>query len=241
MARKRTYLVKDFLSEFDWAVKNFYVKQGRGFEQFLHGASVHFHERLIAIVRRRGGYPARWIGEEPYFVELLYAMLASWGMDSQRARLVDFAEFEGAVHVLLQSRILRHFEGVAIKEIDNAWRDRLRELWDLLGRECRIMVGASIMVGSSKLLHHIVPDAFPPMDGSYTLDFLSHLAPTEVHRINSSQAQRPDFETFYKGMLFFGMVSRKVRNIDKYVGARPMSGSVPKVIDNAIVAWWATK
>jgi hypothetical protein len=80
-AKKRTYLVKDFLAEFDWAAKDFYEKKGRGFEQFLHGASVHFHERFIGIVRKRGGHPSRWIGEEPYFVELLYAMLASWGME----------------------------------------------------------------------------------------------------------------------------------------------------------------
>jgi hypothetical protein len=102
------------------------------------------------------------------------------------------------------------------------------------------MMGVSIIVGSSKLLHHMLPDVFPPIDGSYPLDFLGHLGPSESYRIGASQLLWPDFETFYNAMLFFGMVARKVSNIDQYVGARPMSGSVRKVIDNAIIAWWAT-
>jgi hypothetical protein len=103
------------------------------------------------------------------------------------------------------------------------------------------MRGASVIVGSSKVLHHIVPDVFPPIDGSYTLDLLSHLPPSDSYRISRSQLQRPDFETFYKTMQFFSMVRRKVRNIESMVSARPMGGSVPKVIDNAIIAWWATE
>jgi hypothetical protein len=75
MARQR-YRVSEFLSDFDWAAKDFYRKRGRGFEKFLHGASVHFHARLIEITRRRGGYPSRWADQEPYFADLLYAVVS---------------------------------------------------------------------------------------------------------------------------------------------------------------------
>lgn len=238
---KTQYVLRDFIADFDWAARDFYEKRGRGFEKFLHGASVHFHARLIAIVRRRGGQPWRWIREEPYFIDLLYAMLASWGMDSQKARLVDFDEFEGAVRGLVESRIFRQFESMTIRMIDATWRDRLRDLWELLGRDCKIMMGESIIVGSSKLLHHLLPDVFPPIDRTYTLDLLGHLAPTEPYRVTASQQLRPDFDAFFKAMLLFGAVAREVPHFEPYLGKGPMSGSVPKVIDNAVIAWWGTE
>lgn len=237
---KDRYRVKDFLVDFDWAANDFYQNRGRGFEKFLHGASAHFHGRLIEIVRRRGVFPSRWIREEPYFIELLYAMLASWGMDSQKARLVDFANFEKAVSDLVNSNAFRAFEGVGIRAINSEWRERLRELWVLLSKECKIMMGESIIVGSSKLLHYLLPDAFAPIDRTYTLDFLNHLDPSESYRISTAQVMAPGFEVFEKAMLFFGEVGREVPNVEKYLGRGQMSGSVPKVIDNAVIAWWGT-
>jgi len=50
----------------------------------------------------------------------------------------------------------------------------------------------------------------------------------------------PSFEVFEKAMLFFGEVGREVPNVEKYLGRGQMSGSAPKVIDNAVIAWWGT-
>ena len=111
---------------------------------------------------------------------------------------------------------MQEFDGLSLMKINASKRDALRRLWELLGRDCKIMRGASIIVGSSKVLHHIVPDVFPPIDGSYTLDLLSHLPPTDSYRISTSQLQRPDFETFYKTMLFCAMVTERVPNIERH-------------------------
>jgi hypothetical protein len=238
---KKRYLVRGFLKDFDWAVKDFYRPKGRGFEQFLHGASVHFHGRLIEVVRRRRGEPSRWISEEPYFVELLYAMLASWGMDSGQARLLDFEKFDHAIRLLVDSEALQRFQGVKIAAVDAGWRGSITELWRILTGPGKVMASRSQLVGASKVLHHLLPDVFPPIDGTYTLDFLSSLEITEPFTIKASELQPPGLGAFFKAMLFFGMAARTVPNLDRYLDKGPMSGSIPKVIDNAIIAWWGSE
>src|SRR2546430_1016092 len=80
------YRTADFLRDFDWAAKDFYVRRGRGFENFPHGASGYFHRRAVEVVRSRGLPPPQWVGDDEYFIELLYAVLAAWGMDIRRQR-----------------------------------------------------------------------------------------------------------------------------------------------------------
>lgn len=238
--RRQRYRLSQFLAEFEWAATNFYEKRGRGFEKFLHGASVHFHVRLIEIFRRRGGYPSRWADKEPYYVDLLYAMLAAWGMDSQQARLVDFPEFESRVYQLVRSEPFRHFEEWKVGMVDASAREPLAALWSLVSGDCKVMASESAIVASSKLLHHLLPDCFVPIDRSYTLDLLSQLEPSEPYRLSANQVMKPDFQAFLNAMLFFGETARQVQNIEKHVGRGAMSGSVPKVIDNAVIAWWGT-
>ncbi len=153
----------EFLEDFDWAVNDFYERHNppRPFENFLHGASAHFHQRLIRIGREKGGFPSRWVKGDPYFIDLLYAMLAAWGMDSQKAGLVDFDQFKEAVEALVDSDIFRSLEGARIQDVDEEWEARLRQLWDLLSSDARIMAGESILVGSSKLLHHLLAQSLP--------------------------------------------------------------------------------
>jgi hypothetical protein len=233
--------VADFIADFDWALEEFYYTRGRSFERFLRGAPAYFHARLIQTSRERGGYPSRWLPRDEAVLELLYAVLAAWGMDSRGARLVDFENFCACVRALVSSSSFQDLEGVSIRAINGGWSDTLSALWSELRGRCKIMVGPAIIVGSSKLLHHLLPDLFPPIDTSYTLDFLRALDRTEQYRLSSREVQAPDFETFFKIMLFFGHVAREVPSIEAYVGKWPVaSGSIPKVIDNAVIAWWAT-
>lgn len=162
-------------------------------------------------------------------------------MDSQQARLVDFPDFERCVIELVRSDAFRHFEGWKLEMIDAGAREPLAKLWSLLARDCKIMASESIIVGSSKLLHHLLPDVFPPIDRSYTLDLLGRLDSSEPYRLAAAQVMKPDFEAFLRAMLFFGATARQVPKIGSYLGKGPMSGSVPKVIDNALIAWWGTE
>lgn len=235
------YKVAAFLREFDWAAKDFYATNGRPFEGFPHGASGYFHERLIALVRSRGDAPLRWVADDTHFVELLYALLAAWGMDSRTARLSDFPDFARAVRHLVASPAFRVFEREHLRSFNDGHVKQLAPLWQTLMSEAKIMASESILVGSSKLLHHLLPDLFPPIDRTYTLAFLGALDQSERFRLSTFQCQRPGLDVFCTVMRFFAHVARSVPGIENYLGKGPMSGSIPKVIDNAVITWWGTE
>lgn len=235
------FRLQQFLRDFDWAVESFNKRGGRRSENFARGTALYFHDRLMELLRGRGGFPSAWIKNDRYFAELLYAMLASWGMDRQNARLVEFTAFTRAVVEVGGSEVFRQLEGRRVREVDETWQPLLRQLWRLLSSRGKIMVGRSILVGSSKLLHHLLPDLFGPIDRSYTLDFLNHLDAKEPWRISTVETMAPGFEAFYKATLLYAHISRSVSNIETYLHKGPMSGSVPKVIDNAVMAWWGAE
>ena len=59
-------------------------------------------------------------------------------------------------------------------------------------------------------------------------------------KISTTEAQHPDFQVFYRTMLFCSYAARTCPDIERHViPDRPMSGSIPKVIDNAIIAYVA--
>lgn len=227
-----------FISDSDWAVQRFSNwPDGRG-EMFARGTALHFHDRLIQINRKNGGFPSRWIKDDPHFIELLYAMLGSFGMDRQRARLVPFSGFSKAVLAIVQSHPFQDLETRQVKSIDESWGSRLADLWKVLSSDGRIIASESIVVGASKVLHHLLPDLFAPIDRSYTLEFLNSLDRSGPYRISTTEKQAPDLVAFCKATLFYGYVSRTVPRIERYLGRGPMSGSIPKIIDNAVMAWW---
>ena len=240
MARQQTILgLADFIARVDESVGDFHTLEDMPYHNFLQGASVHFHERVIGVIRERSLPVSAWMAEDDFFVDLLYATLTAWGMDSGKAKLQDFDRFNAAVRNLAASDIFQELEGHRIAEVDTNWHDRLQAIWGLLEGDSRIMASDSVLVGASKLLHHLVPDLFPPMDRKYTLYLMSHVNRKDF-KISTTSAQHPDFEVFYRTMLFCSYAARTCPDIERHVILdRPMSGSVPKVIDNAIIAYVA--
>jgi hypothetical protein len=122
------------------------------------------------------------------------------------------------------------------------WRNDLLSLWKQLRGPCRIMESPSVFVGSTKLLHHLLPDLVPPMDRAYTLSFLSALdrrdPKSRPFRVTAKDRKTGEFGIFWKGMQFAGHVARARTGVEDFVGRGAMSGSTPKLIDNAIIAWW---
>jgi len=158
-------------------------------------------------------------------------------MASQKARLVDYSEFRQAVKALCDGEVLQSCEGKLLAGLDGSSQPLLRQLYQELSGPCRIMASDSFVVGSSKLLHHLLPDLFPPVDRKYTLAILSRLPKTDPYRIGTMQCQHPDDDVFVKAMLFYGHVARSVPNLGRLVDRRCMSTSIPKVLDNAMISW----
>lgn len=240
------YRVNEFLRDFSWALARYRKMEGsrRGFGRFMQNPARWYHELLISLVRKHAGHNWGWVRKDPLFTRLLYEMLIWWGMNQRAAKLVPYSAFRGRVLRLVASREFRRLSSKSIRQVrDTArWRKDLRALWDLLERPCRIMESNSIFVGSSKLLHHLLPDLVPPMDRTYTLDFLGGLDPSDPQSapfaLRGALKLRPDFDTFCRAMFFYGYVARRVRKLRRRVDIGPTSGSVTKIIDNAVIAWW---
>lgn len=241
VARRKIVLrLEDFIGRFDESVKQFY-KTDLPYGKFVRGASGYFHDRVIEMVRAENGPLSRWVPENRYFLELLYAVLAAWGMDSGQAQLRDFSDFRRAVCALVASATFGSLEASRIDDVNAGWKGELQSLWDLLADDCRVMASASILVGSSKVLHHLLPDLFPPIDRKYTMFLMSHLDCMDF-KVARTAAQKPSFNEFFKAMLFFAYVARAHPDVNKHVSSgRPMSASIPKVIDNAILAYVAPR
>lgn len=240
------YRVDEFLRDFKWALARYQKMEDsrRGFGRFMRNPARWYHELLISLVRKRAGQDWAWVRKDPVFTRLLYEMLIWWGMNQRAAKLAPYPTFRRRVLRLVASREFRRLSSNSVRQVrDTArWRKDLGGLWDLLKGPCRIMKSNSILVGSSKLLHHLLPDLFPPMDRTYTLDFLGKLDPADAQSapfaLPGALRMRPNVETFCRTMFFYGHVARRVRGLRRRVGIGPTSGSPTKIIDNAIIAWW---
>lgn len=232
-----SYTLDQFILESERCARDAHLPKGRPFEAFLTGPSEHFHRRTIKFYREMSGPPSAWIGSHADFVELVYAVLATWGMDSQKARLQPFELFEVSVRRLVSTASFAGFQGARLEDIDDSWDDRLVGLYKHLESSCKIMRSRSVLVGGSKLLHHLLPDVFPPMDRRYTLSFLLGLPKGDPFRISRAQYSIPDQDTFLKGIKCLAEVARRAPTLRDCVCDLPSSGSLPKVIDNAVMVW----
>jgi hypothetical protein len=132
------------------------------------GPSVHFHVR--AIERRRTHESVRSALADDELLELIYAMLAPWGMHRMGptgAKLVDFATF--CERIRRQRMILEELESFVITDLDdsNAVADTI---WRAVS-DARVSASATQVVAGTKTLHHLLPDLIPPVDREYTIRF----------------------------------------------------------------------
>ena len=100
------------------------------------------------------------------------------------------------------------------------------------------MRSSSVTVASSKLLHHLLPDLFPPIDRNFTASALDRFDDE-----NKLPGNWDTFETFWRILAFFRKVvcaktsgairERWMNNDARY----PMNTSIPKIVDNALIAY----
>jgi hypothetical protein len=108
------------------------------------------------------------IGDEE-LLELIYAMLASWGMHRmgpKGAKLVDFERFCDGIR--RQSAILEELE-TSITGVDDV--DAVAEkIWSAVS-SARLSASGTQIVAGTKALHHLLPNLIPPVDRTYTIRF----------------------------------------------------------------------
>ena len=128
--------------------------------QTFGGPSLHFHRRALGLNGTVSSMQQ---------AELVYAVLTSWGMHRMGKGGSKMLPFEAFV------KNLNPLSGA----IKNAKEIKPRSMapgdWDLLEevfRGIRVMATGTSIVGNSKVMAHLIPNAVAPVDREYTLKFL---------------------------------------------------------------------
>ena len=102
---------------------------------------------------------------EDYNLEILYATLASWGMNSRAAKMKYFDSFKENIRSCLN--LLKKLEYFQERHLSNPQEllSTLRETYINL----ELMQTRGRLVSNSKLLHFLFPEMLMPMDRSHTL------------------------------------------------------------------------
>ena len=141
--------------------------------------------------------------------------------------MCEFADFLITVE-RLEKRIFRA-QALTPEVIDEAGWELLKEIF--LG--LRIMASKTLLVGNSKVMHHMIPNVVPPIDREYTLRYLCGrtMFPNDPER--EWQVMRSLIEGF------FIPVATDVGFAVKAEGwispQHPWDTSVMKIIDNLLI------
>lgn len=124
------------------------------------GPSLHFHRRALGLL---GWVPATTR------TELIYGVLASWGMHRMGkggSKMVPFDVFEKSV-AAVRPRLSagRKISPSSMRESDWA-------LLEYVFKAIKVMQSKTSIVGNSKVMAHLLPNVIAPVDREYTLKFL---------------------------------------------------------------------
>ena len=184
-------------------------------ERYRTGPSLYFYKRL-SYLRNNSGSIESFLGNN-YHIEILYATLVAWGMNSRRAKMKYFDEFkDNILSCLDQFKQLENFETNCSTD-SRRLLFYLRNTYETLG----LMETRGKLVSNSKLLHFLLPNMFMPMDRKNTLSYF-------YGNIGESKNKYIEIiELSYE-------IMRMPENWEGYLDDR-WNTTVPKMIDNAII------
>ena len=183
---------------------------------YRKGPSLYFYKRTMEL--RRSMRLNELFDQPDRFVELIYATLVAWDMDSREAKMKYFDEFKSSIlenkerFIQLSSYRLESLSGMTLGEV----RMRLGQIYDNL----HVMLSSAKLVSNSKVMHFILPDLVMPMDRKHTLTYF-------FGNTNESNG------LFLKIFGFSHEIAKKT-DLRQFLDGE-WNLSVPKVIDNAII------
>lgn len=124
------------------------------------GPSLYFHHRALE---------TRSDPASVQHLEYVYATLASWGMHrmgSGGSKMCAFPDFSASVE-RLKDKIVQTQAFAPATMNEQAWTV-LKDIF--IG--ITIMASTTLLVGNSKVMHHMMPNIVPPIDREYTLRYL---------------------------------------------------------------------
>jgi hypothetical protein len=124
------------------------------------GPSLHFHRRAL-------GLEGKVSANEQ--AELIYGVLASWGMHRMGpggSKMLPFKVFKASLNALASQ--VSKASGITLLAMTGGDWSRL----DSIFKTVQVMKSQTRIVGNSKVMAHLLPNAIAPVDREYTLKYL---------------------------------------------------------------------
>ncbi|MCZ7398971.1 MAG: hypothetical protein O8C62_04710 [Candidatus Methanoperedens sp.] len=208
-------MIKDSSKKIEEIIETIKKRSSEIYDNFGTGPSYHFYKRLYQL--RNDYNNIELFLSKDYHIDLLYAALISWGMNSRRAKIKDFDQFRQSICSCSdQFKDLETFEKEGIKDF-NKLKPILQEIYGNLS----LMKTSGILVSNSKLLHFLFPKVCMPMDRTYTLSYFYGYADESL-----------------KKYIEITELSYEIMNLPENWGNYlddKWNTTVPKLIDNAII------
>lgn len=180
---------------------------------YRQGPSLYFYKKIMAEIKEN---KLRSLLENKKFIELIYATLVSWDMNSRGAKIKYFDDFfeniRGNKRKFLQLSNLKLYE---ISDIEKV-KSNIEDLYSKLN----FMISNARLVANSKLMHFILPDLVMPMDRTNTLMFFYG---------NTNESKNKFLRIFECSWHV-----AKDTDLSKYLDSE-WNQTIPKIIDNAIM------
>lgn len=183
---------------------------------YRSGPSLYFYRRILT-QRRKFPNISEFLSYG-YNLEILYAVLVSWDMNSRGAKMKYFDDFKSNL-----TSCHPELEAIEIK-LENFYVAKGNEILGLLKNaylNLELMETAGRLVSNSKCLHFLFPSLCMPMDRVNILQYL-------YNNTNESIEKYLDIIR-----LQFEVMQQPVR-FEKYLDDH-WNQSIPKLIDNAII------
>ncbi|MDY0083330.1 MAG: hypothetical protein RBR74_09130 [Ignavibacteriaceae bacterium] len=158
------------------------------------------------------------------FIELVYATLSAWNMNSRGARLNNFNDFEKSIFE--NENILNKLIKYSIEDLKKITVvEMLRELFMNLKLTEE---GKPVLVTFSKTIHFFLPELIAPIDRKYTLNYF-------YGNTNVPKKKENQFKKFIDIELEFCRISN-ITDLSKYID-NIWNANIPKILDNAIIGY----
>ena len=184
--------------------------------RYRTGPDLYFYKRTIEL--RKKSQNIEYFINDDYNIEILYATLVSWDMNSRGAKMKYFDDFKK--NILYCTPEFRQLE-----EIERSNQIDINKLLRLLTstyNKLDLMKTNSKLVSNSKLLHFLFPTVCMPMDRNNTLMYFYK---------NTGESEHKYLEIIQ----FSHELAKKIENFSDQVDKKNWNTSILKMIDNAII------
>ncbi len=184
--------------------------------RYRKGPSLYFYKRVTSL--RKGHNSVKSFLSDNQALEILYATLVSWDMNSRGARMKYFDDFKDSL--LLAEGELCELEKCALN-FDPRSTQRLLPCLRKAFSELNLMETDGRLVSNSKCLHFLFPSVCMPMDRTNTLKYFYG---------NTNESENKYIEITQFSFEIMCAVTGCNQFIDDL-----WNPSIPKMIDNSVI------